>query len=56
VAVARLRRGAAAALGRASNFAVRVSLALRYRVPTAIRIVIGRHTSSAALPPHLRNW
>jgi O-antigen biosynthesis protein len=56
VIVARPRRGASAALGQASNFAVRVGLALRYRVPTAIRIVTGRHKSSAALPPHLRNW
>lgn len=41
--VARPRRGWSAAAAHTANFATRLRLAARYRIPTALRILTGRH-------------
>lgn len=56
VVVARPRRGAAALSAELSALARRARLAARYRIPTAWRILTGKHTSSAELPPENRSW
>ena len=56
VFVARRRGGARRIAGHALTFAVRLGLAVRYRIPTAWRILTGRHVAPETIPPEARDW
>jgi SAM-dependent methyltransferase len=56
VLVAARRRGFRRAVGHLQILAVRLQLAARYRIPTAWRILTGKHVPPEATPPESRNW
>lgn len=54
--VARRRRGLGRVAAHVKNVGVRLGLAARYRIPTAWRILTGKHVPPDAFPPESRNW